>query len=61
MKLYIALSILLISIGLTAQKLHKIEPPSWWKGMKLDTVEFMVYGSDIHELKAQSKTLCHQI
>ena len=57
MKLYSTLSILLISIGLTAQKLHKIEPPSWWKGMKLDTVEFMVYGSDIHELEAQSKTL----
>ena len=57
MKPYITLSIFLLSFGLNAQELGKIEPPSWWKGMKLDTVEFMVYGSDIHELEAQSKTL----
>ncbi|MDC1022574.1 alpha-amylase family glycosyl hydrolase, partial [Schleiferiaceae bacterium] len=37
--------------------MEKIEPPSWWKGMTLDTVEFMVYGSGIDQLKAQSKTL----
>ena len=57
MKPYITLSIFLLSFGINAQELDKIEPPSWWKGMKLDTVEFMVYGSDIHELEAQSKTL----
>ena len=57
MKLKLTLLSVLISAGLSAQKLEKIEPPTWWKGMNMDTVEFMVYGSDIHELEASSKTL----
>src|SRR5210317_1259100 len=57
MKLKLTLLSVLISLGLSAQKLEKIEPPTWWKGMNMDTVEFMVYGSDIHELEASSKTL----
>ena len=40
-----------------AQDLHKIEPESWWVGMEMNTVEFMVYGKDISELIAESKTL----
>ena len=57
MKLKLTLLSVLISLGLSAQKLEKIEPPTWWKGMNMDTVEFMVYGSGIHELEASSKTL----
>ena len=46
-----------LSIAIQAQDLHKIEPESWWVGMKMNTVEFMVYGKDISELIAESKTL----
>jgi len=48
---------LTLSIAVQAQDLHKIEPESWWVGMKMNTVEFMVYGKDISELIAESKTL----
>ncbi|MAD31937.1 MAG: alpha-amlyase, partial [Cryomorphaceae bacterium] len=43
--------------GTQGQSLHKIEPESWWVGMEMNTVEFMVYGKDISELIAESKTL----
>jgi glycosidase len=46
-----------LSIAIQAQDLHKIEPESWWVGMQMNTVEFMVYGKDISELIAESKTL----
>jgi len=47
----------LASFPALSQNVSKIEPPSWWAGMKHDTVEFMVYGEDISELQAQSTTL----
>src|SRR6056300_1627834 len=47
----------LASFPALSQNISKIEPPSWWAGMKHDTVEFMVYGEDISELQAQSTTL----
>jgi glycosidase len=40
-----------------AQTVSKIEPSSWWTGMEMDTVEFMVYGNDISRLSAESTTL----
>ena len=46
-----------LSIAIQAQDLHKIGPESWWVGMQMNTVEFMVYGKDISELIAESKTL----
>ena len=55
-KLLISLAILLC-FGTQGQSLHKIEPESWWVGMEMNTVEFMVYGKDISELIAESKTL----
>ncbi len=48
---------LTLSLALQGQKLTKIEPASWWGGMELDTVEFMVYGKEISELKAVGKEL----
>ena len=45
------------SLPAFAQKITKIEPPSWWVGMKHDTVEFMIYGEDISTLSAESSTL----
>ncbi len=57
MKNTVILILLLTGIVANAQKLSKIEPASWWVGMSMDTVEFMVYGSAIADLKAESKTL----
>ncbi|CAI8375630.1 MAG: Beta/alpha-amylase [Cryomorphaceae bacterium] len=48
---------LLAAFPAVAQKITKIEPPSWWVGMEHDTVEFMVYGKDISGLNAESSTL----
>lgn len=48
---------LLAAFPAVAQKITKIEPPSWWVGMEHDTVEFMVYGKDISGLSAESSTL----
>ncbi len=55
-KLLIGLTFLL-NISAQAQDLHKIEPDSWWVGMEMNTVEFMVYGKDISQLVAESTTL----
>ena len=32
-------------------KVNKIEPPNWWSGMKLSTVQFMLYGKNLNNLK----------
>ena len=48
---------LIVALPAVGQKLTKIEPASWWRGMELDTVEFMVYGKDISELRAVGKEL----
>ena len=55
-KLLISLAFLL-RFGAQAQNLYKIEPESWWVGMEMNTVEFMVYGKEISQLVAESKTL----
>ena len=55
-KIFVVLT-LTLSLALQGQKLTKIEPASWWRGMELDTVEFMVYGKDISELTAVGKEL----
>ena len=43
--------------GVIGAKLEKLNRLRGGRGMNMDTVEFMVYGSDIHELEASSKTL----
>ena len=57
MKNTVILILLITGITVNAQMLSKIEPTSWWVGMSMDTVEFMVYGNDIADLKAESKSL----
>lgn len=32
--------------------IHKVEPPNWWIGLKTDTVQLMVYGSDLSGVEA---------
>ena len=55
-KIFVVLT-LIVALPAVGQKLTKIEPASWWRGMELDTVEFMVYGKDISELRAVGKEL----
>ena len=55
-KIFVVLT-LTLSLALQGQKLTKIEPSSWWAGMQMKTVEFMVYGKDISELTAVGKEL----
>lgn len=57
MKSRVVIFFFLVVLSVNAQKLHKVEPPIWWTSMEMDTVEFMVYGEDIHELEVESKTL----
>ena len=57
MKGRVVIFFFLVIQSVNAQKLHKVEPPIWWTSMEMDTVEFMVYGEDIHELEVESKTL----
>ena len=55
-KLLISL-VLAFAINAQAQVVEKIEPASWWIGMEMNTVEFMVHGKDISQLVAESTTL----
>ena len=55
-KLLITL-VLACAVNAQAQVIEKIEPASWWIGMEMNTVEFMVYGKDISQLVAESTTL----
>lgn len=55
-KIFVVL-VLIFALPAAGQKLSKIEPASWWRGMELDTVEFMVYGKDISDLTAVGKEL----
>ena len=34
--------------------MNKIEPPNWWVGMKWDTVQLMVYGENLADVKVKS-------
>ncbi|MDP1677277.1 MAG: alpha-amylase family glycosyl hydrolase [Bacteroidota bacterium] len=43
---------------LSAQQLRvtTVEPPNWWTGMKLNTIQLMVYGENLKNLKATSSS-----
>ncbi|MDP2365356.1 MAG: alpha-amylase family glycosyl hydrolase, partial [Ignavibacteria bacterium] len=49
----IVMVFLLLTIELYSQNIevNRIEPPNWWSGMKLSTVQFMLYGKNINNLK----------
>ena len=48
----IILVFLVIAFQLYSQNLeiNRIEPPNWWSGMKLSTVQFMLYGNNLNNL-----------
>lgn len=37
-------------------RVAKVEPPNWWTGMKRDTVQLMLYGENLHDVKARSSS-----
>ncbi|MDY0255023.1 MAG: cyclomaltodextrinase N-terminal domain-containing protein, partial [Tenuifilaceae bacterium] len=39
--------ILMSSIMVSAQELSRVEPPSWWVGMKHNEIQLLVHGKDI--------------
>jgi len=47
MKNLFSLLILIIGSSLYAQKIDRIEPPSWWTGMENNQLELLIYGKDI--------------
>ncbi|MDG1656442.1 MAG: alpha-amylase family glycosyl hydrolase [Schleiferiaceae bacterium] len=57
MKKHLISLVLAFAINAQAQVVEKIEPASWWIGMEMNTVEFMVHGKDISQLVAESTTL----
>ena len=36
---------------------HKVEPPNWWTGMKLNKIQLMVYGENLKSVRATSSSL----
>lgn len=38
------------AVGVSAQKINRVDPPNWWVGMELNTVELMLYGEGVAEL-----------
>ena len=38
-------------IALEAQQVNRIDPPNWWTGMEHDTLELLVYGEDLENVK----------
>ncbi len=52
MKLYSAFLILLFastSIFAQAMEINRIDPPNWWKGMKNNEIQLMVYGKNLEK------------
>lgn len=42
---------LLFTTPIFAQKITRIDPPNWWRGLATDTVELLVYGEDLSKVK----------
>ncbi|SDY02601.1 Glycosidase [Lutibacter oricola] len=41
--------LLLCTFNIQAQKVERVEPPSWWVGMEHNQIELMVYGENISQ------------
>ena len=51
---FVALS---VSSGIAAEpKVTKFEPPNWWRGMKTNRIQLMVYGEDLAGAEARSSS-----
>ncbi len=50
-----------LSIYPQSFEVNKIEPPNWWTNLKPDTVELMVYGKNLKDVKVESDNKNFQI
>ncbi len=46
---------LLIGNSFSQVKIDKIEPPNWWKGMKFNNIELMIYGENFKDVSVSFK------
>jgi neopullulanase len=42
--------IIITSLAFTQPVIERIEPPNWWAGMKLNSIQLMIYGSDLKDI-----------
>lgn len=52
----ILFQILIISISAQDFSVNKVEPPNWWKGMKWDTLQIMVYGENLRDISVSTES-----
>lgn len=48
---FTAAAFTLLPLFATAQRIERIDPPNWWRGMATDTVELLVYGQELDQVK----------
>lgn len=46
-KITLLLSVIILTAGLNAMEISRVEPPSWWVGMNNPTLQIMLYGKDL--------------
>jgi len=46
-KISLLLSVIILTAGLNAMEISRVEPPSWWVGMNNPTLQIMLYGKDL--------------
>ncbi len=56
-KLIILLLIIKSTIFAQSFGVNKIEPPNWWEGIKWDTLQLMIYGEGLSDVKVTSENL----
>ena len=52
-KSFILLLLAILTIGVNAQKLERVEPMFWWAGMHNPKLQLLVHGTDIGSLEAK--------
>ena len=48
---FISVAIISLPLFSTAQRIERIDPPNWWRGMATDTLELLVYGQELDRVK----------
>jgi glycosidase len=52
--LFIAFAATICCSGQTPPQVLKVEPPSWWRGSKLNPVRLMIRGTDLQDVRVQA-------
>jgi neopullulanase len=54
-KIFILILSVFITMKVFAQEIRKVEPPQWWIGMEVPTLQLLVYGNDIAKTEPEIK------